>query len=137
MTIRLSISSFAGTGRTLVAVGTVRLAVMFAAVRAAAPRSRTARSAASAGCVTGTAPGAAVALGLAGCTVPGDAATAVPVVSGSCGGAAVAGIDCPTAPLGAASAVVPAAAVADCPSADVDGAGADVWVRPTVWADAN
>ena len=41
MTIRLSTSSFAGTGRTLVAVGTVRLAVMFAAVRAAAPRSRT------------------------------------------------------------------------------------------------
>src|ERR1700685_3760481 len=41
ITIRLSTSSLAGMARTLVAVGTVRLAVMFAAVRAAAPRSRT------------------------------------------------------------------------------------------------
>jgi hypothetical protein len=40
MTIRLSISSLAGMDRTLVAVGTVRLAVMLTAVRAAAPRSR-------------------------------------------------------------------------------------------------
>src|ERR1700744_5262855 len=39
MTIRLSMSSLAGTARTLVAVGTVRLAAMFCAVRAAAPRS--------------------------------------------------------------------------------------------------
>src|SRR5580704_19644010 len=39
MTTRFSISSFAGTARTLVAVGTVRLAAMFWAVRAAAPRS--------------------------------------------------------------------------------------------------
>src|SRR5215467_14052285 len=41
MTMRLSMSSLAGTERTLVAVGTVRLAAMFAAVRADAPRSRT------------------------------------------------------------------------------------------------
>ena len=40
MTIRLSISSLAGTVRTLVAVGTDRLAAMFSAVRAAAPRRR-------------------------------------------------------------------------------------------------
>ena len=39
MTMRLSMSSLAGTARTLVAVGTVRLAAMFWAVRAAAPRS--------------------------------------------------------------------------------------------------
>src|ERR1700735_305646 len=39
MTIRLSTSSLAGTARTLVAVGTPRLAVMLATVRAAAPRS--------------------------------------------------------------------------------------------------
>ncbi len=39
MTIRLSMSSLAGTARTLVAVGTLRLAAMFCAVRAAAPRS--------------------------------------------------------------------------------------------------
>ena len=40
MTIRLSISSFAGIARTLVAVGTSRLASMFVTVRAAAPRRR-------------------------------------------------------------------------------------------------
>src|SRR5580693_4017847 len=39
MTIRLSASSLAGTARTLVAVGTARLAVMLVTVRAAAPRS--------------------------------------------------------------------------------------------------
>ena len=37
MTMRLSISSLTGTERTLVAVGTVRLASMFATVRAGAP----------------------------------------------------------------------------------------------------
>src|SRR4051812_42004823 len=37
MTTRLSMSSLAGTARTLVAVGTVRLASMLATVRAAAP----------------------------------------------------------------------------------------------------
>src|ERR1700728_1513337 len=41
ITIRLSTSSLAGMARTLVAVGTVRLAAMVAAVRAAAPRRRT------------------------------------------------------------------------------------------------
>src|SRR5260370_25625070 len=39
MTILLSTSSLAGTARTLVAVGTARLAVMLVTVRAAAPRS--------------------------------------------------------------------------------------------------
>src|SRR3954470_842080 len=39
MTMRLSISSLTGTDRTLVAVGTARLASMFCAVRAGAPRS--------------------------------------------------------------------------------------------------
>ncbi len=37
MTMRLSHSSFTGTERTLVAVGTVRLASMLATVRAGAP----------------------------------------------------------------------------------------------------
>ena len=37
ITSRLSATSFAGMSRTLVAVGTVRLASMFATVRAAAP----------------------------------------------------------------------------------------------------
>src|SRR6185312_3256851 len=39
ITMRLSINSLAGTARTLVAVGTVRLVSMFATTRAAAPRS--------------------------------------------------------------------------------------------------
>src|SRR4051812_30127862 len=39
ITMRLSISSLAGTARTLVAVGTVRLVSMLATTRAAAPRS--------------------------------------------------------------------------------------------------
>ena len=39
ITIRLSTRSLAGTERTLVAVGTARLAVMLVTVRAAAPRS--------------------------------------------------------------------------------------------------
>src|SRR3954451_3811242 len=38
MTIRLSISSLAGTARTLVAVGTWRLVSMFVTTRAAGPR---------------------------------------------------------------------------------------------------
>ena len=52
MTIRLSMSSLAGTARTLVAVGTLRLAAMFCAVRAAAPRSLL-TSASAGGAVTG------------------------------------------------------------------------------------
>src|ERR1700759_2647535 len=62
MTIRLSIRSLAGTERTLVAVGTARLAVMLVTVRAAAPRSLLTSAPAEAGgggdCATG-APGAA------------------------------------------------------------------------------
>ena len=49
MTMRLSISSLAGTDRTLVAVGTLRLAAMLTAVRAVAPRSRDAWAPATAG----------------------------------------------------------------------------------------
>src|SRR5919107_940298 len=41
ITIRLSMSSLAGTARTLVAVGTWRLASMFCTTRADAPRSGT------------------------------------------------------------------------------------------------
>src|SRR3984885_6566598 len=77
MTIRLSMSSLAGTARTLVAVGTVRLAAMFCAVRAAAPRSLL-RSASAGGGATGEAwaGGTAAAAGLA----------APAVVSGAGGG---------------------------------------------------
>ena len=45
--MRLSTSSLAGTERTLVAVGTARLAVMLTAVRAAVPRSRAVLAAAA------------------------------------------------------------------------------------------
>src|SRR5690348_10110114 len=76
MTIRLSIRSLAGTERTLVAVGTARLAVMLVTVRAAAPRSLLTSAPAGAGaggvCAAG-APGAAA--GEDGC-------------EGACGGAA-------------------------------------------------
>src|SRR5215469_7386018 len=57
--MRLSTRSLAGMARTLVAVGTVRLTAMFAAVRAAAPRSRTCVASAVAGAAGGAgAPGA-------------------------------------------------------------------------------
>ena len=39
MTVRLSMSSLTGTSRTLVAVGTARLAAILVATRAAGPRS--------------------------------------------------------------------------------------------------
>src|SRR5690242_4561763 len=58
MTIRLSASSFAGTARTLVAVGTVSEAFMFLTTLAAAPRSglvRTPDSAFGAGAGAGLA----------------------------------------------------------------------------------
>src|ERR1700729_2287480 len=73
MTIRLSISSFAGTARTLVAVGTVRLAAMFWAGRAAAPRSLLS-SASLGGGAAGEACAGAAAAGLAPAAVVSGAA---------------------------------------------------------------
>ena len=49
MTVRLSMSSFAGTARTLVAVGTARLACMLLTTRAAGPLSGTVSLAVAAG----------------------------------------------------------------------------------------
>src|SRR6202044_533601 len=66
MTMRLSISSLAGTDRTLVAVGTLRLAAMLTAVRAAAPRSRDVTAAAVAGPVPDDVPDAGLCGGAAG-----------------------------------------------------------------------
>src|SRR3984885_11071508 len=66
MTIRLSISSLAGTDRTLVAVGTLRLAAMLTAVRAAAPHSRDVTAAAVAGPVPDDVPDAGGAAGRCG-----------------------------------------------------------------------
>src|SRR5580700_2770163 len=66
MTMRLSISSLAGTDRTLVAVGTLRLAAMLTAVRAAAPRSRDVSAAAVAGPALDDVPDAGGAAGRCG-----------------------------------------------------------------------
>ncbi len=70
MTMRLSISSLAGTDRTLVAVGTLRLAAMLTAVRAAAPRSRDAGAPGAAGAAPdggpAAGPGAGALAGLGG-----------------------------------------------------------------------
>src|SRR5215469_14155679 len=104
MTIRLSMSNLAGIARTLVAVGTPRLASMFATVRAAAPRSLDvwapagggvagaglAAGALGAAVVPGTAGalGAAEVLGdtVAGATVPNVAGATVPnAAASSCG----------------------------------------------------
>src|SRR4051794_15236406 len=65
MTVRLSTSNFAGTARTLVAVGTVRLASMFATTREAAPR-RGRRSPVVVGGAGCSAAAAAAAVGWAG-----------------------------------------------------------------------
>src|ERR1700689_1917532 len=113
ITIRLSTSGLAGIARTLVAVGTVRLAVMFAAVRAAAPRSRT-----SIACCASGGGGA----GLAGAGRVGETGGGVPLAGGAGapgGGAAgrgdEAGAGVPLA--GAAGAPGAGAAVAGPPAA--------------------
>src|SRR5438477_13137571 len=66
MTVRLSMRSFAGIARTLVAVGTARLASMFVTTRAAAPRNGEV-AASPVGATAGFAAGfsSAVAAGLA------------------------------------------------------------------------
>src|SRR5215472_10018012 len=65
MTMRLSMSSLAGMERTLVAVGTARLAAMFVAVRADAPRSRRTSASGAGGLAAVAGPPAAAADGLA------------------------------------------------------------------------
>ncbi len=108
ITMRLSMSSFAGTTRTLVAVGTARLRSMLAAVRAAAPRRR-----------TSSAPEGAAAAGLAFTACELGAG----VVALAALGAAFAG----GASLGACAVVVPAAASAVAP---LDPPGACVRLVP-------
>src|SRR3984957_4102493 len=81
MTILLSMSSLAGTARTLVAVGTVRLAAMFCAVRAAAPRSLL-TSASAGGAVTGAWPAAWAAVFAGGCAGSAAGALAAGVAGG-------------------------------------------------------
>src|SRR6185437_12525181 len=85
MTMRLSISSLAGTARTLVAVGTWRLASMLVTTRADAPRNgRTSVSSLAlaaglaaglvAGCAAGCAAGLAAGAGVLGSAGAGLAA---------------------------------------------------------------
>src|SRR5215510_1615741 len=105
ITMRLSARSLAGMARTLVAVGTLRLAAMFSAVRAAAPRSRVTLSSAGAAAAAGPGPGLPSAAGRAG-------AGGAPGVLGC---AAAAGPDWPAA--GAPGAGLPGAgAVAAAPA---------------------
>src|SRR5215469_13229525 len=87
--MRLSTSSFAGMGRTLVAVGTVRLAAMLTTVRAAAPRNRAICSSATApsppagpAAGAGAVPGAAAGLGAAGGIVLGAAGAGLAAAAG-------------------------------------------------------
>src|ERR1700722_14022931 len=88
MTIRLSMSSFAGTTRTLVAVGTLRLAAMFSAVLAAAPRSLLTSASLGGGA---TWPDGAAGEAWAGCAgAAGAAAGLGAVVSGATGAATAA-----------------------------------------------
>src|SRR6478752_350016 len=78
MTTRLSMSSLAGTARTLVAVGTARLLSMLVTTRAAGPRSGTVSS--SLVGPVGLTAGASRGVGLAGSAALGSA--------GASGGAA-------------------------------------------------
>src|SRR6266851_2818270 len=98
ITMRLSASSLAGMDRTLVAVGTVRLAAMFSAVRAAAPRSRTTWPGSGAAAAAGAGPGLLSGAGCAGAA--GRAAVVACAAPAGAGrpGAATAG----AAPVGAA-----------------------------------
>src|SRR5262245_34267993 len=109
ITMRLSARSLAGMARTLVAVGTLRLAAMFSAVRAAAPRNRTTFSCAGAAAAADSGPGLPSGAGRA---VAGWAAVVL-------GGGAAGGADPPGAdPRGAGGPGVGA------PGADPPGPGA-------------
>ena len=89
MTTRLSMTSLAGTPRTLVAVGTVRDVSMLPTTRAAGPRSTTASDVGAgvgvagtgAAGVAGAAAGAAVAVGALPLVVVGGVACSIAVFS--------------------------------------------------------
>src|SRR5215207_673328 len=97
ITMRLSNSSLTGTDRTLVAVGTARLASMLATVRAAAPRRMTlstspgpALGAGGAGALAAGA-GAAAGAGCAGAGSVSAGAAGVALAAGAGSGAGAAG----------------------------------------------
>src|SRR6185503_19908762 len=123
MTMRLSASSFAGTARTLVAVGTWSEVSMFWAMRAAAPRSGTRSTSASDSLAAAGLTGAGLAGGvaLAGCALASALGWAVVSALGSRSAVGLLGALCgaalpsPVAVLVsafAAAASVPAASLA-------------------------
>src|SRR3954471_17835400 len=101
MTVRLSARSLAGTARTLVAVGTVRLVSMLATTRAAAPFSGVfaepaAGATAGVGAAGVAAAGGAAAAGAGG----GGAAAAAGAAAGAATGSAAGALSVAALPLG-------------------------------------
>ena len=102
MTMRLSMSSLAGTARTLVAVGTGRLASMLATVRAGAPRRTVSTGSSSTawawspswGFAVADRPGAAAFAGFSGCLVGVSAFSTFVSVLGAGLAGAVAAFSC-------------------------------------------
>src|SRR5690348_11274342 len=78
--LRLTSSSLAGTGRTLVAVGTARLAAMFLTIAAPAPRIGSPAAGSAAAGVDAAGAEAGVAAAVAGAAATGAAAVAAPFV---------------------------------------------------------
>ena len=113
MTIRLSAISFAGTARTLVAVGTASEASMFFAIAAAAPRSSFDSGSSACGLAA-----AGLAAGFAGAVFTGVFAGAAAVCwaadSAFFTAFADGGVACPFAVLAAVSLAVSALACAVC-----------------------
>src|SRR6478672_8712781 len=88
MTVRLSASSLAGTARTLVAVGTVRLVSMLATTRAAAPLSGVlAEPVVGAASLAGWAAGAGTGAGAAGAGAAAEGTGAAGAAGGAAAGA--------------------------------------------------
>jgi hypothetical protein len=106
--MRLSMSSLAGTARTEVAVGTERLAAMFWAVRAAAPRSLLTSASEGGGATAGW-------LGLLGALAGGAAGAlgALGVLGAAAGAAGTAGTARAAGAAGAAGALALALAEGD------------------------
>src|SRR4051794_5828183 len=120
ITMRLSMSSFAGTARTLVAVGTWRLASMFVTTRAEAPR-RGRMSSSVAGSGVLTAAGEAALLSVDGAALAaGDSPAGADCAGADWAGADCAGADCAGAGWAGGGLDGPALAVA----ASVGGVGA-------------
>ena len=88
MTVRLSIISFAGMARTLVAVGISREAFMFLTTAAAAPRSTWVSSSAGSSAGAGAGAAGAAATGAGGAAGAAGAGGAAGAAGGAGGGSA-------------------------------------------------